>query len=90
LETIAEVGAGGSYMMSEHTLNHMRTEFFNGNGVSDRSIRNIWEQEGSRDARQRAREIAQSLIEGNRAAYIAYEADTALRRRFHIFLPEDP
>lgn len=89
IETIAEAGPGGSYMMSEHTLNHMRTAFFDGNGISDRSIRDIWEKEGSRDTRQRAREIAQSLIEGNRREYISRKADRALRRRFHIFLPED-
>ena len=48
-------------MMSGHTLKHMRAAFFEGNGVSDRSIREVWEKEGGREARQKAREIDRAL-----------------------------
>jgi trimethylamine--corrinoid protein Co-methyltransferase len=90
LEAIAEVGAGGTYMMSEHTLRHMHTAFFQGNGISDRSIRDAWQKQGAEDTRQRARHIAQLLIEGNQVEYIGPEDDRLLRERFHILLSEDP
>jgi trimethylamine--corrinoid protein Co-methyltransferase len=90
LQAIAEAGAGGTYMMNEHTLKHMHTAFFEGNGVSDRSIREVWQRAGSLDARQRAREIARSLIDENKAVYITPEHDRILRDSFHILLSEDP
>jgi trimethylamine--corrinoid protein Co-methyltransferase len=90
LEAIAEVGAGGTYMMCDHTLKHMHRAFFQGNGVSDRSIRDFWQEAGGADARQRAREIARSLIEDNEKVYIAREVDQTLRNSFHILLSEDP
>jgi trimethylamine--corrinoid protein Co-methyltransferase len=90
LDTIAEVAAWGAYMTCEHTLKHMHTAFFEGTGITDRSIRDVWEREGRKDARQRARMIAQSLIDGNRNEYIRREHDQELRRKFHILLSEDP
>jgi trimethylamine--corrinoid protein Co-methyltransferase len=90
LGPIAEVGPGGTYMMCDHTLKHMHGAFFEGNGVSDRSIRDVWQKEGEEDARQRARKIARSLIEGNHKVYITQEDDQMLRKSFHILLGEDP
>jgi trimethylamine--corrinoid protein Co-methyltransferase len=84
LEAIAEVGAGGTYMMCDHTLKHMHSAFFQGNGVSDRSIRDVWQEAGGADARQRA------LIEDNEKVYIGREVDQTLRSSFHILLSEDP
>jgi trimethylamine--corrinoid protein Co-methyltransferase len=89
LQAIAEVGAGGTYMMCDHTLKHMHTAFFEGNGVSDRSIRDVWQKEGGADARERARKIARSLIEGNQKVYMARKDDQALRKSYHILLNED-
>ena len=88
LDTIAEVGPGGTYMMSDHTLRHMHSAFFEGNGATDRSIREVWQKEGSADARQRAREIARRLIEENRKVYIRQKEDRIIRGNFHILLSE--
>jgi trimethylamine--corrinoid protein Co-methyltransferase len=90
LDTIAEVGAGGTYMMSDHTLRHMHSAFFEGNGATDRSIRDVWQKGGSVDARQRARDIACRLIEENQKVYIGQEDDRTIRGSFHILLSEDP
>jgi trimethylamine:corrinoid methyltransferase-like protein len=50
----------------------------------------VWQKEGEEDARQRARKIARSLIEGNEKVYITPEDDQMLRKSFHILLSEDP
>ena len=42
-ETIKQVGPGGHYLMSPHTLKHMRSEYFEGNGISDTGNRSTWE-----------------------------------------------
>ncbi len=86
LETIQNVGPGGNFMTSPHTLEYMRSEFFEGNGVSDRQNREKWEQEGSLDARMRAREIARELISGAPESYLPEEVDKTIRKKFNILL----
>ena len=86
LEAIAQVGPGGNYMMSPHTLKHMRSEFFSGNGVSDRSLRGNWEKAGSKDARERAREMARDILARDEEPYITPERDAVIRERFEILL----
>ncbi len=86
LEAIEEVGPGGNFMTSPHTLSHMRTEFFNGNGVSDRKNRDRWEKDGSLDARTRAREIARKLISGDHRNHLPVDVDKAIRGKFEILL----
>jgi len=49
LEAIEEAGPGGSFIMSPHTMTHMRQEYFGGNGVSDQESREKWEEKGSQD-----------------------------------------
>jgi len=51
LEAINEVGPGGSFITSPHTLKHMRQEYFNGNGVTEQDSRAKWLEKGSQDAR---------------------------------------
>ncbi|HVO84511.1 MAG TPA: trimethylamine methyltransferase family protein, partial [Syntrophobacteria bacterium] len=87
LEVIESVGPGGNFMAHPHTLRHMRTEYFNGNGVTDRKSRTRWEQEGRREARDRAREIAKKILADPEASYLPTAAETAIRRRFDILLP---
>ncbi|MQY76279.1 MAG: trimethylamine methyltransferase [Spirochaeta sp.] len=88
LDAIDEVGPGGNFMMSPHTLAHMHKEFFIGNGVSDRNIRKRWEEAGSLDARTRARAIARKLISGNHRSYIPGNVDRVIRDKFSILLED--
>ncbi len=87
LEIIDGIGPGGNFMMSPHTLKHMRTEYFQGNGVSDRKSRVKWESEGAKDARQRAKEIAKKIISEPEKSYISEATDAAIREKFNILLP---
>jgi len=88
LDAIAQVGPGGNYMMSPHTMRHMRSEFFGGNGSTDRALRVNWERAGSLDARSRARNIAREILARAEAPYISPELDTMIRERFDILLAD--
>jgi trimethylamine--corrinoid protein Co-methyltransferase len=86
LEVINAVGPGGNFMTSPHTMQHMRSEYFTGNGVSDRKSRNKWEEGGSLDARRRALDIAHKILAAPPKKYIAEETDTLIREKFDILL----
>jgi len=82
LEVIDAVGPGGNFMTHAHTLKHMRTEYFNGNGVTDRRSRTKWEQDGRLNARERARRIAKKILAAPDVSYLPEAVDSALRSRF--------
>ena len=86
LEVIDSVGPGGNFMMSPHTLEHMRDEYFNGNGVTDRKSRQKWEKEGSLNARDKARKIAQKLLGEEEISYIPKDVDKLIREKYGILL----
>lgn len=86
LEVIDSVGPGGNFMMSTHTLDHMRDEYFDGNGVTDRKSGEIWEEEGSLDSRDRARRIAKEILASHQPQMIPPEIDARIRKRFEILL----
>ncbi len=91
LEVIREVGPGGNFMTAPHTLSHLRTEFFPGNGVTDSNPRVKWEEGGSLDTRDRARFIAKRLIARAPKSHLPEEADKDIRNKYRVFLePEDP
>ena len=86
LEVIDSVGPGGNFMVSPHTMAHMRTEYYNGNGVTDRKSRDKWEKEGSIDTRQRAANIAKKLLDNAKPSYISDGIDKKIREKFRILL----
>ena len=86
LEVIDTVGPAGNFMMSPHTMQYMRSEYFQGNGVTDRKSRHQWDQGGSRDARERAKAIARKILTAEEKSYIPTDLDHALRKKFTILL----
>ena len=86
LEVIDAVGPGGNFMTSPHTMKHIRSEYYNSNGVTDRKNRDRWEADGSPDARQRALEIAGKLLSNPAPSYIPAQVDAAIREKFNILL----
>lgn len=86
LEVIESVGPGGNFMTHPHTLKHMRTEYFSGNGVTDRRSRTKWEQEGRPDGRERARRIATKILAAPEVSYLADGVEKALRQKFDLLL----
>ena len=84
LAAIDEVGPGGNYIASDHTFAHMRKEYFTGNGVTDRKLRDDWEQEGSQDAATRAREMVKTILAKEEKSYIPAEAARIIRKKYNI------
>ena len=86
LDTIAGVGPGGNYMTADHTIAHMRKEYFSGNGVTDRKTRDTWTREGALDAWSRARKMAVALLAEEEKSYLPEALDQKIRKRFDILL----
>ena len=86
LEVIHEVGPGGNFMMSEHTMDHLRDEYFAGNGVSDRKSRTMWEKEGMQDTLTRAREMMRKILAAPETSHLREEIESAMRSKFDILL----
>ena len=86
LDVIDAVGPGGNFMTAAHTMKHMRTEYYQSNGVVDRKSRSKWESAGSLDAGDRARQMAKKLVSNRETAYISPEIDTVIRKKYNILL----
>jgi trimethylamine--corrinoid protein Co-methyltransferase len=67
-------------------MTHLRTEYYYGNGVTDRKSREKWEKDGCIDTRQRALDIAKKLLESPKPSYIPEKIDKAIRKKFNILL----
>ena len=86
LEVIDQVGPGGNFITADHTMEHMRGESFQGNGVADRKTRELWEEEGALDARERARRMARAWLAEPEKSYIVEDIDRRIRQTFEILL----
>jgi trimethylamine--corrinoid protein Co-methyltransferase len=61
LELISSVGPGGSYLSQQHTIKHMRREFFSVS-ISDQSYWDSWVENGKATALEKAQQRAQDII----------------------------
>jgi trimethylamine--corrinoid protein Co-methyltransferase len=84
LDTIDEVGPGGHYLMAEHTLRHMRSEFYYPSAVVDRQGRDMWQEDGGLDARERARQIARDILATHRPEPLHPAVESWIRQRFEL------
>lgn len=82
LDVIDRVGPGSHYLADDHTFQHMRTEHYLPSPVLDRKGRGQWEEEGSKDARTRAIEIARDLLETHRPDPIPAEIRKKIENTF--------
>ncbi len=85
-DTIKQAGPGGHYLMSPHTLKHMRSEYFQGNGISHTGNRSVWEKKGSKNTWQRANEMARSVIYNDAPPKISKDIEIKIRDQFDIAL----
>ena len=85
-DAIKEVGPGGNYLMSDHTLRFIRNEYFQSNGVSDKTDRSDWEINGSLDARERAKRIVNNILSAPEAPKIKKDIATEIRKKFQVFI----
>lgn len=84
LDVIHEVGPGGHYLMAQHTLRHMRSEFYYPSAVVDRQDWDMWQQDGGLDARERAKEIARDILANHRPEPLESEVESWIRERFEL------
>jgi len=78
LDIIDKVGPGGNFLAEEHTVSHMRSEFFFPK-VSDRSKREKWLLEGGKDARERAKEMAKDILAKHKPLPIPSDIDKIIK-----------
>jgi len=86
LDTIASVGPGGNFMTEDHTIAHMRKEYFNGNGVTDRKTRYSWVKEGAQDTSSRARKMVKEMLAEEEKSYLPEALDQRIREKYCILL----
>jgi trimethylamine--corrinoid protein Co-methyltransferase len=84
LDTIDAVGPGGHFLMADHTLRHMRSEFYYPSTVVDRQSWDAWHQDGALDARERAREIARDILANHRPEPLDPATESWIRERFEL------
>ncbi len=77
---ISELGPGGDYLSSEHTLKFFRQESYFPGEVIDRSSRSEWSSQGRSSIFSRAREITAELISSQPANPLAEEKQQRLSR----------
>lgn len=85
-DAIKDVGPGGNYLIAAHTMKHLRTEYFMGNGVSDNGSRNHWLKAGGLSARERAVKMAKTILEEPINSAIDAEVEAQIRQDFEIHL----
>ena len=84
LDVIDQVGPGGHFLMADHTIRHMRSELYYPSAVVDRQGWDMWKQDGSRDAVQRARQIAQDILANHRPDPLDPAVERWVRERFEL------
>ena len=65
VDVIRKVGAGGHYLMEEHTLKHMRTTQSQSR-LFDRNSRSTWQSKGATDLATRATEEARTILKNHK------------------------
>jgi trimethylamine--corrinoid protein Co-methyltransferase len=86
LDTIDEVGPGGHFLMADHTLKHMRSEFYYPSKVVNRQSWDTWHQDGALDARDRARDIARDILAHHQPEPLDSATESWIRERFELFI----
>jgi trimethylamine--corrinoid protein Co-methyltransferase len=82
LDVIDQVGPGNHFLMEDHTLSYMRSEYYTPSDVLNRQSRHNWEQDGGQDARHRAKEIACRILQQHKVTPIDPEVDAWIKGRF--------
>ena len=81
LDIIKEIGPGGSYMDSMHTIQHMRKAAFFPE-VATREMHQLWEKKGRLNAAARAMEKVRTILTKDNPAVFSQDMDKRIRSRF--------
>lgn len=81
VDVIQSVGAAGQYLDEEHTVKHLRKEFFIPK-VADRQTRIKWEESGQLTTEQRARKIVDKVLKKHIPTPVDPEMKVELRKKY--------
>jgi trimethylamine--corrinoid protein Co-methyltransferase len=81
LDVIAQVGPGGTFIDTRHTLKRIRTTALLPQ-IADRSPREQWQTQGSLDAHARAMRRVRDILSRNNPAVFAPDVDARIRAEF--------
>jgi len=81
LDQIAEVGPGGMFAGTEHTLDRMRTSMFLAE-IADRDPRDQWLEKGGLDSQARAMKRVKAILTRENPAVFSTEVDERIRAAF--------
>jgi len=84
LDVIDQVGPGGHYLLEDHTLTYMRSEYYYPSNVIDRQGRDDWVGDGGATGWERAKEIARKILAEHKPQPINPETDAWIRNRFEM------
>ena len=77
LESIKQVGPGGNFLSTKHTLEHMKEQSHS--KLIDRRMREPWESSGSKDMTERAHEELLLILENHKPEPLSAETLSSLR-----------
>lgn len=81
VDVIAQVGPGGTFIDTSHTLERMRTTALLPE-IADRDPRDQWEEKGAPDAHTRAMQRVSAILSRDNPAVFSPEVDARIREQF--------
>lgn len=86
LNVIDSAARSDDFIKSAHTMKHMKTEYFSGNGITDIKNWDKWVKAGRLDAWKRARNIAKQILTRPNPHHLPDGVDSAIRNKYDIRL----
>jgi trimethylamine--corrinoid protein Co-methyltransferase len=80
-DVIEKVGPGGNYVMEDHTVEHMKEEFFYPN-LSVRCNFDIWEERGRPSMLSRANDLVDEILDDGREGLLDTDLVVEIRKKF--------
>lgn len=80
-DVIKKVGPGGNYIMEDHTVEHVRDEFFYPN-LGIRCNFDVWEEKGRPDMLSRANKLVQEILEEGKEGLLDYDLISEIKKAF--------
>jgi trimethylamine--corrinoid protein Co-methyltransferase len=88
-EVIRDVVLGeGHYLGHNQTISRMESDYYYPI-IGDRNSPSVWEENGSKDIRERAKEKVRSILSSHYPTHISEELDQKLRSNFKVLLPRE-
>ncbi|MFO7740737.1 MAG: trimethylamine methyltransferase family protein [Anaerolineae bacterium] len=88
LDVISDVGPGGTFIDTMHTLERMRTTALLPE-IADRDPRDQWEERGAPDAQARAMRRVKAILTADNPAVFSPEVDARIRHEFQDLVDGD-